>query len=146
MKIKSDFNNPSGLQPFATQNFRRLERLAYDGTLDCSDFPPPEYKYFSELRKVYQAFKFEGMSQEDAQRLKKSLLMDYSSYLETFDNARRTYADWQNNIRTSEMLMTHIQKSHDVHDIAVTAVKIIGLMTHDETFVKTNTQKLEALK
>ena len=38
--------------------FRRLERQTYNGTLDVSDFPPAEYKYFSELRKIYYAFKF----------------------------------------------------------------------------------------
>lgn len=135
MKNKFDFKNP--------EDFRRLERLTYDGTLDYSEFPPPEYKYFSELRKVYHAFKFEGLSQETAQRQKKSLLIDYRRYIETFDNARKTYAERQNNIRVAEMLMTHIQKSEDIHDIASTAVKIIGLMTHDEVFAGTNLKKLE---
>ncbi|MDE5772734.1 MAG: hypothetical protein K2I06_14130 [Ruminococcus sp.] len=138
MKTKTDFNNP--------EDFRRLERLTYDGTLDYSDFPPPEYRYFSELRKIYQAFKFEGLSQEDAERQKKSLLIDYRKYLENFSNARKTYAEWQDNIKVSEMLKTDIQKSHDIHDIAVTAVKAVGLMTHDESFIKTNTAKLEALR
>lgn len=138
MKIKIDFNNP--------EDFRRLERLTYDGSLDYSDFPPPEYKYFAELRKIYQAFKFEGLSQEEAERQKRALLIDYRKYLETFGNARRTYADWQDNIRVSEMLKTDIQKSHDIHDIAVTAVRAVGLMTHDESFIKTNLTKLEALK
>lgn len=138
MKIKTGFKNP--------EDFRRLERLTYDGTLDYSEFPPPEYKYFSELRKIYHAFKFEGLSQEVAQRQKKSLLIDYRRYIETFDNARQTYTDRQNNIRQSEMLMTHIQKSEDIYDIVTTAVKIIGLMTHDEVFTKTNLAKLEALR
>jgi len=138
MKIKFNFKNP--------EDFRRAERLAYDGTLDCSDFPPPEYKYFSELRKVYQAFKLEELSQEDAQRLKKSLLIEYRRYLENFEYTVQVYGKYQENIRQSEMLKTHIQKSHDVCDIAVTAVRAVGLMTHDESFIKTNTEKLEALK
>lgn len=138
MKIKTDFNNP--------EDFRRLERLTYDGTLDYSDFPPPEYKYFSELRKIYHAFKFEGLSQEVAERQKKSLLIDYRRYLENFTQAVRTYGNYQDNIRQSEMLMTKIQKSHDIHEIAETAVRAVGLMTHDETFSKTNLAKLEALR
>lgn len=138
LKIKFDFANP--------EDFRRAERLTYDGTLDYSDFPPPEYKYFSELRKIYYAFKFEGLSQESAERQKKSLLIDYRNYLETFSNARQTYRDWQENIKQSEMLKTHIEKSGDLYDIAVTAVKAIALMTHDGTFTKTNLKKLEALK
>lgn len=138
MKIKTDFNNP--------EDFRRLERLTYDGTLDYSDFPPPEYKYFSELRKIYHAFKFEGLSQEVAERQKKSLLIDYRRYLENFTHAVRTYGNYQDNIKQSEMLKTHIEKSNDLYDIAVTAIQVISLMTHDGTFSKTNLAKLEALK
>lgn len=138
MKIKTDFNNP--------EDFRRLERLTYDGTLDYSDFPPPEYKYFSELRKIYHAFKFEGLSQEVAERQKKSLLIEYRKYLKNFTNDVRTYRNYQDNIKISEMLKTEIQKSGDLYDIASTAVKAVGLMTHDESFIKDNLKKLEALK
>lgn len=138
MKNKFNFNDKD--------DFHRLERLTYDGTLDYSDFPPPEYKYFAELRKIYHAFKFEGLSQEIAERQKKSLLIDYRRYLENFTQAVRTYGNYQDNIRQSEMLMTRIQKSHDIHEIAETAVRAVGLMTHDETFIKTNLAKLEALK
>lgn len=138
MKIKTDFSNP--------EDFRRLERLTYDGTLDYSDFPPPEYKYFSELRKIYHAFKFEGLSQEVAERQKKSLLIEYRKYLKNFTNDVRTYRNYQDNIKISEMLKTEIQKSGDLYDIASTAVKAVGLMTHDESFIKDNLKKLEALK
>lgn len=138
MKIKTDFNNP--------EDFRRLERLTYDGNLDYSDFPPPEYKYFSELRKIYHAFKFEGLSQEIAERQKKALFIDYQRYIETFDNARQTYADWQDNIKIAEMLMTKIQKSYDICEIASTAILIIGKLTHDSVFINTNLKKLEECK
>lgn len=138
MKDKFDFNKP--------EDFRRAERLAYDGTLDCTDFPPPEYKYFAELRKIYYVFKFDGLSKEDAERLKKSLLIDYRKYLENFTYCKSVWAKYQDNIKTSEMMMTKIQKSHDMHEIAETAVRAIGLMTSDETFIKTNLAKTEALK
>lgn len=137
MKIKFDFNDKN--------DFRRLERLTYDGTLDCSDFPPPEYKYFSELRKIYHAFKFDGLSQESAERMKKSLVIEYRKYLENFTDAVQTYRNYQKNIRQSEMLKTDIQKSHDIHEIAETAVRAVGLMTHDESFIKTNLEKLGTL-
>ena len=138
MKNKFDFKNP--------EDFRRAERLTYDGTLDYSDFSPPEYKYFSELRKIYHAFKFEGLSQEDAEHQKKALLIDYRKYLENFDYCASVWGKYQDNIKISEMLKTDIQKSHDIYDIAVTAVRAVGLMTHDASFIKTNTAKLEALK
>ena len=138
MKNKFDFNNP--------EDFRRAESLTYDGTLDYSDFSPPEYKYFSELRKVYHAFKFDGLSQENAERQKKALIIEYHKYLENFDYCHSVWKKYQDNIRVSEILKTDIQKSHDTYDIAVTAVRAVGLMTHDESFIKINLAKLEALK
>ena len=138
MKNKFDFSNP--------EDFCRAERLTYDGTLDYSDFSPPEYKYFSELRKIYHAFKFEGLSQEEAERQKKSLLIDCRKYLENFNYCRSVWKKYQENIRVSEMLKTKIQKSHDIREIAETAVRAVGLMTNDESFIKTNLEKLEALK
>ncbi|MDE5558924.1 MAG: hypothetical protein K2J32_14760, partial [Ruminococcus sp.] len=69
-----------------------------------------------------------------------------NKYLENFDYCRSVWKKYQDNIRVSEMLKTEIQKSHDIYDIAVTAVRAVGLMTHDESFIKTNTAKLEALK
>ena len=136
--MKIDFKN--------SDDFRRLERLTYDGTLDCTGFPPPEYKYFSELRKIYHAFKFDGLSKEQAECQKKSLLIEYRRYLENFDYCRSVWGKYQDNIKISEMLMTKIQKSHDIHEIAETAVRAVGLMTHDESFIKNNLKKLEALK
>ncbi|MDE6833198.1 MAG: hypothetical protein K2J39_02960 [Ruminococcus sp.] len=138
MKNKFDFNNQ--------EDFRRAERLTYDGTLDYSDFSPPEYKYFSELRKIYHAFKFEGLSQEEAECQKKALRIEYQKYLENFTYCKSVCGKYQDNIKIAEMLMTKIQKSHDIREIAETAVHTIGLMTGDETFIKTNLEKLEVLK
>lgn len=125
-----------------TDTFHKLERQAYDGTLDVSDFPPAEYKYFSELRKIYYAFKFEGLSKEDASRQKSIMLRHYHEDLQEHEDRLAVYRNYQNNIRISEMLKTEIQKSYDIHDIAVTAIQIIGLLTNDECFIKTNSAKL----
>lgn len=125
-----------------TDTFSRLERQAYDGKLDVADFPPAEYKYFSELRKIYYAFKFEGLAKSDAEKV---LLRHYHEDLQEYENRLTVYRNYQNNIRISEMLKTEIQKSNDIHDIAVTAIQIIGLLTGDECFIKINTAKLEGI-
>lgn len=137
MKNKFDFQN--------SEDFRRAERLTYDGSLNVSDFPPTEYKYFSELHKVYKAYKFEGLSQEEAEKQKAVLLSRYYEDLSEHENRLEVYRRYQENIKISEMLKTKIQKSHDIYDIAVTAVKAVGLMTHDESFIKTNIEKLQSL-
>ncbi len=127
------------------ETFKRLERQAYDGTLDVSDFPPAEYKYFSELCRIYYAFKFEGLAKSDAEKQKAVLLRKYQEDLQEHDNRLAVYRNYQNNIRISEMLKTEIQKSYDIRDIAVTAIQVIGLLTNDECFIKTNSAKLEGI-
>lgn len=125
--------------------FKRLERQTYDGTLDVSDFPPAEYKYFSELRKIYYAFKFEGLTKVDAEKQKAVLFCNYQKDLQEHEDRLAVYRDYQNNIKISEMLKTDIQKSRDIRDIALTAVQVVGLLTHDECFIKTNATKLKEL-
>ena len=46
--MKTDFSNSAV--------WKSLEKQAYQGTIEISDFPPVEYKYFSELRQIYYAF------------------------------------------------------------------------------------------
>lgn len=122
--------------------FSKLERQTYDGTLDVSDFPPAEYKYFSELRKIYYAFKFEGLVKADVEKQKAVLFCNYQKDLQEHEDRLAVYRNYQNNIKISEMLKTDIQKSRDIHDIAMMAIQIIGLLTHDECFIKTNSAKL----
>lgn len=125
-----------------TETFRRLERQAYDGTIDVSDFPPAEYKYFSELRKVYYAFKFEGLAKSDAEKQKAVLLGHYREDLQEHENRLEVYRHYQENIRHSEMLCTAIQKSHDITEIALIACKAISLMTGEPTFAKLQERKI----
>lgn len=124
------------------ETFRRLERRAYDGAINVSDFPPAEYKYFSELRKIYYAFKFEGLAKSDAEKQKAILLRKYNDDLSEHENKLEVYRHYQENIRQSEMLCTAIQKSHDVTEIALLACKAISLMTDEPTFAKLQERKI----
>lgn len=123
--------------------FRRLERQAYDSTIDVSDFPPAEYKYFSELRRIYYAFKFEGLAKSDAEKQKAVLLRNYREDLQEHDDRLAVYRHYQGNIRQSEMICTAIQKSHDVTEIALLACKAISLMTDEPTFAKLQERKIK---
>lgn len=134
MKIILDFKNED--------TFHRLERQAYDGTIDISDFPPAEYKYFSELRKIYYAFKFDGLAKSDAEKQKAVLLRHYREDLQEHENRLEVYRRYQENIRQSEILCTAIQKSHDVTEIALLACKTISLMTGEPTFAKLQERKI----
>lgn len=128
-----------------TDTFSRLERQAYDGTLDVSDFPPAEYKYFSELRKIYYDFKFEGLSKSDAECQKLHLLHDYQEDLQKQENFLNVYKCYRENIRRVGMLRTAIQKSHDLTEIALIACKVISLMTNEPTFANLQERKIKEM-
>lgn len=114
--------------------FQRLERQAYDGTIDVTKFPPAEYKYFSELKKIYYAFKFEGLSREDAFRRKQILLRKYSEAISEHDRCTAVYAQFQENIRKAGENISRIEKSHDVTEIALLACETLGLMMGENSF------------
>ena len=79
--------------------FSKLERQAYDGTIDVAKFPPAEYKYFSELKKLYYAFKFEGLSKEEASHRKQILFRKYSEDVSEHERCIAVYAQFQESIR-----------------------------------------------
>lgn len=114
--------------------FQRLERQAYDGTIDVTKFPPAEYKYFSELKKIYYAFKFEGLSREDAFRRKQILLRKYSEAISEHDRCTAVYAQFQENIRKAGENISRIEKSHDVTEVALLACETLGLMMGENSF------------
>ena len=136
--MKTDFSNSAV--------WKSLEKQAYSGTIEISDFPPVEYKYFSELRQIYYAFKFEGLSQSDAEKLKIKLFRQYQSERNTYDNYFQFVKDWNSNIGKSEFLRSQISKSSDFAEKYRLAVECIGALTGDTVFTRTEIEKLKNQK
>ena len=137
MNIQKDFKD--------SDTRKRLERQAYDGTIDVSDYPPAEYMYFDQLRQIYYDFKFKGLSKEDAEKRKKKLLRRYNEAVAEFENFRRVYREYQDNIRRAGALMAQINKSENIEEITELACTVIGLMQGDSSFAARIINKLEAL-
>jgi hypothetical protein len=130
-----DFNNP--------EDFAKLEKQAYDGTININDFPPAAYRYFDKLRALYYEFKFKGLPKERAVKIKDKLLSDYKE-------ANRAYNDWcddhkerQECIRIASTLLSDIEKEQDIKAAAFIAFEIIGRYTGDENFIKRQRKKWE---
>lgn len=138
MKIILNFKNPD--------EFKRLERQAYNGTLDVSDFPPAEYMYFSELRKIYYAFKFDGLSKEEASRKKQILLRRYHEAVSEHEKYCEVYKEYQGNILRAGTLISEINKAKSIHEIAVLACTAIGLMQGERTFAERMKHKMEDMQ
>lgn len=134
MKIILNFKN--------TDTFRKLERQAYDGTVDVSHFPPAEYKYFSELKKLYYAFKFERLPKEEASREKRILLKKYREDISEHERNLDVYKQYQNNIRIAELNLSKIEKSHNVSEIALLACESLGAVMGEESFYNRQKRKI----
>lgn len=132
--MKYDFNDP--------EHFKKLERQAYDGTIDVTGFPPAAYRYFDSLRKLYAEYKYDDLSKAEAQAAKQKLLADYREASEAYELFRAVYRDHQKNIVKAKSLLSDIEKSHDVREIALRACKCIGLMTGDREFAKQQAKKI----
>ena len=120
-----------------------MERQAYEGTVNLAPLPPPAYKYFAELTAVYYAFRFEGMPKEDAENRKRLLRKAYDEQVSEIHRAREVFAEYQENVKKTELLCTEIEKANDIREIALTACKIIGLLTGDGSFYERQRRKIE---
>jgi hypothetical protein len=123
--------------------FKSLEKQCYDGSLDVSDFPPAEYKYFSELRKIYYAFKFEGLDKDNAERKKALLYREYQRNVSESDYSLQLHKVYQDNIRSACTLLSDIEKSKDTETIALLACKAIQCMTGEYSFADRQAKKIK---
>lgn len=119
-----------------------LERQAYDGTVNLLPLPPPAYKYFSELQAIYRAFRFEGMPKEDAENRKRLLRKEYDRQVSDIHRAREVCAEYQNAVRNAGTLLSEIEKSDSVFEIAEKACRAISLMTGDSSFFGRQMRKI----
>jgi hypothetical protein len=127
------------------ETFHKLERQAYDGVVDATTFPPAEYKYFSELKKIYYAFKFENLSKEDASRKKQILYRRYQEDISEHERCLTVYKKYQENIRIAEMNLSKIEKSHDAVEIALLACESLGAIMGEDSFYGRQKNKLEGM-
>lgn len=119
-----------------------LERQAYEGTVDLLPLPPAAYKYFSELTAVYRAFRFEGMPKEDAENRKRLLRKAYDEQVKGIHRVRDIFAEYQENVKKSELLRTEIEKAEDAVTIAVKACEIIEALTGETGFAARQKRKI----
>lgn len=133
-KPKFDFKNPN--------DFKKLEKMAYDMTIDISDFPPAAYRYFDKLRTLYAEYKFDNLPEEIAKRRKDEIYSNYKEALSAYELWCKLCSDYQDNIRKAGTMLSDIEKSNDVKDIAVLACEVIGIMMGDENFAPRQKKKI----
>ena len=134
-KPEFDFDNPA--------DFRKLEQMAYDMTIEIDDFPPAAYRYFDRLRNLYARYKYDNLLKQSAEAEKKKLLSEYEQAVTAYRHWCDTYKAYQNSIRKADVLMSEIEKSGDTAVIALKACEVISLITGDDSFAQRQKRKIE---
>lgn len=134
-KPKFDFNNP--------EDFKKLEKMTYDVTIDISEFPPAAYRYFDQLRIIYAEYKYDNLPKEVAANRKAKIYSDYKETISAYEQWCSIYKSYQDNIRKAGTLINDIEKSDNAEDIAVLACEVIGIMMGDASFSKRQKKKLK---
>lgn len=122
------------------EQFKKLERQAYDGSIDLDKLPAAEYRYFDRLRRLYHKYKFEGLSQEYAEKMKGIAYNEYLHDRAERERMRCVYAQFQHSIKLVQELKAEINKAA-LEDKLAPALKAVGLLTGDEVFFKINERK-----
>ena len=122
------------------EQFKKLERQAFDGSIDLDKLPAAEYRYFDRIRRLYHKYKFEGMPKNFAEKMKSIAYNEYLHDKADRERVRCAYAQYQHNIKLAEVLKAEINKA-PIEDKLAPALKAVGLLTGDELFYKINERK-----
>ena len=102
--VKINFNDP--------EEFRRLERQAYDGQLDFNDFPAAEYRYFDRVQNAGYRVRCEGYPKDFARQDISMAKQDYLNDLDTLQNNLRAQKQYTEARIRMGQLVNEIYKEH----------------------------------
>lgn len=101
----------------------------------------PETCLYTALRALYGSYRRQEISRDAAQVEKRKIIAQCERYENEYIAMTAAYKYYQDNIRKSGTLLSDIEKSHDITEIAMKACECIGLMTGDEGFLKRQENK-----
>ena len=102
----------------------------------------PEMCLYISLRYLYKSWHTGEISTENAKSEKQKILGEYERFEKTYSDWCKVCSDYQDNIRKAGTMLSNIEKSKDVKDIAVLACEVIGIMTGDECFASRQKKKI----
>lgn len=114
--------------------FLSLEEQAADGTLDYTDFPPEEYKYFSKLTQIGYMNRHRGwaaeLCEEKQAEIKKRYAAEREKRDEAFYESQRLMYE---RIRCGQAI-TAIYKADDIYGVLDCALTAIEALTGEAGF------------
>ena len=132
---KYDFSNP--------QVFEQLEDKAIDGQLDYSEFPPPEYKYFSKLARVGYNNRHKGWDINICLEWQDKLRTEYKRDRDNADEFRLLSVQIMNNVKKSADLVRQMYKADSADETITAALMALEYLTNENGLTKRITEKLK---
>lgn len=102
----------------------------------------PEMCLYTSLRALYKSWHKQEISRESAQIEKRKIISECQRYEDEYIAWTAAAKYYQDNIRRAGTLLSEIEKSRDIWDIALKACECIGIMTGDAEFQKRQREKL----
>lgn len=109
--------------------------------------PLPDYMTVSEmclymaLRALYGSYRRQEINRDAAQCEKRKIIAQCERYETEYIAMSAVYGYYQDNIRKAGTLLSDIEKSYDIREVAMKACEAIGLMTGDTGFLKRQENK-----
>lgn len=123
-----------------------IEKLAHDNR------PMPEFSAFTDVC-LYQAFanlysrlNLKQIVRDQAKIEKKRILKTYAQMKSENERYMTVYGEYQDNIRKAGTLISEIERSQDIREIALKSCECIGIMTDDTNFLKRQMNKFKEEK
>lgn len=118
-----------------------IEILAHDNR------PMPEFSSLTDIC-LYQAFanlynrlNLKQIVRDQAKIEKKRILKTYAETKSEYERYLSANKEYQTNIRKVGTLLSDIEKSQDIREIALKSCECIGIMTDDSDFLKRQMKK-----
>lgn len=140
-----DFLNP--------EVFKKLETDCYKAgvrgcTIDYSNFPAAEYRYFERLCGVYTKYSRQEITLEEAKSQKLVFFKDYKNDLAQYLKYSEVCKKHQETVKATEQLCSALCKMtikfpDDVHEALRTALKIVSAARGEDVTEKTVLRNME---
>lgn len=131
--------------------WKKLKKQAFDGSVDVKDLPADEYKYFSELMKLYEKYRRKELDEQQAKRLEAKIYMECLQYRRAFEEAQRIRKTASSDLLRIEGLLCRIEciKFNTVEDYfkaAESAFEVIGILINDRTLQDRVKKRIEPIE
>lgn len=120
-----------------------IEILASKNKPLFNDASTAEICLYTSLRALYSSYHKGEINRDNAKSEKIKIIAKCQKLEDTYLDWCSAYKYYQDNIRKAGTLLSDIEKSNNVREIALLACKAISLMTSDTSFIKRQEKKIK---